>query len=127
MIMLFSEHGVADHGKQPFDIIIREKCLSEFHIYIANIINEIDCCKIKESIILGCIPLTVNFGVFKETDGIKFNINHLDSKNMQKCALEILKSAKDNNTLAEIRNNMKNNLNVQSLDEYCNIFYNKIK
>jgi glycosyltransferase involved in cell wall biosynthesis len=126
MIMLFSEHGVTDHGKQPLDIIFREKCLSRFHIYTANIINEIDCYKIKESIILGCIPLTVNYGVFKETEGIKYDVNHLDSKSMQQCALLILKLLKDDNKLEEIKNDIRNNLIFHTLDEYCNIFYDNI-
>lgn len=126
MIMLFSEHGVTNHGKQSLDIISREKCLSGFHIYIANIINEMECYKIKESITLGCIPLTVNYGVFKETEGIKYDINHLDSKSMQQCALLILKLLKDDNKLEEIRNNIKNNATIYTIDEYCNIFYNTL-
>lgn len=121
MIMLFSENGVTDHGKQSIDIIAREKHLSEFHIYIANIVNEVECQTIKESIIAGCIPLTVNFGVFMETEGIKYTMNHEDSKIMQKCALEILKLSKDTNKLDEIRNNFKNSPTIQTLDNYCEL------
>ena len=121
LIMLFSENGVTDHGQQSIDIIAREKHLSEFHIYIANIVNEVECQTIKESIIAGCIPLTVNFGVFMETEGIKYTMNHEDSKIMQKCALEILKLSKDINKLDEIRNNFKNSPTIQTLDNYCEV------
>ena len=126
MITLFSEAGVTDHGKQPFDVVMREKYLSEFHIYISNIINEIDCQTIKESITAGCIPLTVNFGVFMETEGVKFTTNHEDPKVMQRCALEILKLAKDTDKLEEIRSNFKNSSTIQTLDNYCNKMVNLI-
>jgi glycosyltransferase involved in cell wall biosynthesis len=126
MIMLFSEHGVTDHGRQPLDSIIRSKYLSEFHIYISNILNEIDCQSIKESIVCGCIPLTVNFGVFTETEGIKYSMNHNDPKVMQKCALEILQLAKDNNKLEQIRNTFKNSNTIQPLNVYCDTLYKKI-
>ena len=121
MIMLFSENGVTDHGKQPIDIISREKHLSDFHIYISNIVNEVDCQTIKESIIAGCIPLTVNFGVFAETEGIKYLMNHEDKKIMQKCALEILKLSKDIDKLDEIRSNFINSPTIQTLDYYCEV------
>jgi hypothetical protein len=119
--MLFSENGVTDHGKQSLDIISREKHLSEFHIYISNIVNEVDCQTIKESIIAGCIPLTVNFGVFVETEGIRHLMNHEDPKIMQRCALEILKLSKDIDKLDEIRSNFRNSPTIQTLDSYCEV------
>jgi glycosyltransferase involved in cell wall biosynthesis len=119
MINLFSTYGVTEHGKQSFDVIMREKYMSEFHIYISNIINEVDCQTIKESITAGCIPLTVNFGVFMETEGVKFTTNHEDPKIMQRCALEILKLAKDTNKIEELRSNFKNSTTIQTLDNYC--------
>lgn len=124
MIMLFSECGVTDHGKQSFDVVMREKYMSEFHIYISNIINEVECQTIKESIVAGCIPLTVNFGVFMETEGIKFVTNHEDPKLLQRCALEILKLAKDTNKLEEIRTQFKKSPTIQTLDNYCSKMVN---
>ncbi len=126
MLYLFSECGVTDHGKQSIDTIMRERYLSEFHIYTSNIINEVDCQSIKESIIAGCIPLTVNFGVFMETEGVKFITNHEDPKVMQRCGLEILKLAKDTNKLEEIRNIFKKSNSIQTLDNYYNKIINLI-
>ena len=75
MKLLLSADGVMDHGRQPMDIIIREKYLSTFHLYINNSSGEIDCISIKESLITGCIPIISNYGVFKERDGIHFDWN----------------------------------------------------
>ena len=67
--------GVMDHGRQSMDIIIKEKQLSTFHLYITDTIGEIDCINIKESIVSGCIPIISDSGVFKERDGLKFSID----------------------------------------------------
>jgi hypothetical protein len=40
--LLLSEPGVMDHGRQSMNMIIREKYLSTFHIYLNNCIGEID-------------------------------------------------------------------------------------
>ena len=48
-------------------------------------------------------------------------MNHEDSKVMQRCALEILKLAKDTNKLEEIRSNFKKSPTIQTLDNYCEV------
>ena len=126
MLKLFSEPGVCDHGKQSVDIIAREKYMSSFELYISNIVNEVDCVTIRESIIAGCIPLIANFGVFLERDGFKFDMNHEDSKIMQKNALHILQIIKDQNALNDIRKEFyKNCSTLLSLNQISEIMYNK--
>ena len=75
MQYLLGHHGVMDHGRQSMDIIIREKQLSTFHLYITEANSEIDCINIKESIVSGCIPIISDSCVFKERDGLKFSLN----------------------------------------------------
>jgi glycosyltransferase involved in cell wall biosynthesis len=122
MIELFSEYGVADHGKQPIEIIAREKHLSNFELYPSNIINEIDCISIRESLVAGCIPLIANFGVFNERDGIKFDINHEDPKNLKRTALLILNLLKDQSKLNELRETFKRSSSICSWDQIYNIW-----
>jgi len=105
---LFSELGVCEHGMQSDEIIVREKYMSSFELYISNIPNEVDCVSIRESVVCGCIPLIANFGVFLDREGIKFDMNHLDKKLMQKNALLILQLMKDQNKLNSIRKDLKN-------------------
>jgi hypothetical protein len=66
--------GVIDHGRQNTDFIVREKYLSSFQLYISNTNSEIDCISIRESLVTGCIPLISDFGVFKEREGIHFQL-----------------------------------------------------
>ena len=42
--------GVIDHGRQSTNIIVREKYLSTFQLYITNTPSEIDCISIRESL-----------------------------------------------------------------------------
>ena len=67
--------GVMDHGRQPVEVIAREKQKSTFHLYITDCPGEIDCISIRESLVAGCIPLLSNSGVFKNRDGLKFNLD----------------------------------------------------
>ena len=126
MTQLFSMEGVCEHGFQPVEIIAREKYLSNFELYISNIINEVDCVSIRESLISGCIPLISNFGVFIEREGIKFDINHEDEKNMKIIALNILNLLKDKKKLDEIREDFKKSQSIFSYHQVAEIMLQKI-
>lgn len=92
---LLSTPGVMDHGRQPMDMIIREKYMSNFHLYITNTIGEIDCISIRESLATGCIPLISNFGIFKEREGIHFDLIEGDKKSCGLIAVKIIQLLKN--------------------------------
>ncbi len=123
---IFSENGVTEHGFQNLKTLSREKHLSTFHIYISNIVNEVDAVKLKESIVAGCIPLTVNYGVFLETEGVKFDMNHEEQKVMQRIGLEILKLMREHDKVNSIREEFKKSKTIESWDTVCEKVYNYI-
>jgi len=128
MLQLFTSDGVCDHGAQPDDIIAREKHMSSFELYVSNIINEVDCISIRESIIAGCIPLLANFGVFMEREGFKFDMNHEDPKVMQRVALFILQLIKDQNALNFAREDMKRRCTtINSWQQIAELMFNIMK
>lgn len=108
MKQILSSTGVMDHGRQSMDIIIREKYLSTFHLYINNSISEIDCISIKESLVTGCIPIISNFGVFKERDGLHYNWNSNDEELCKYIANDIILKMNDMNYIINYRNNIIN-------------------
>ena len=108
---LLAKPGVMDHGRQPVEIIAREKYMSNFHLYLSNSDSEIDCITVKESCITGAIPLLANHGVFKERDGIRFELKDNDPMSYVKIALEILKIMKDPN-IDTFRQKLKESKNV---------------
>lgn len=126
MNQLFSMEGVCEHGFQPVEIIAREKYLSSFELYISNIVNEVDCVDIRESLITGCIPLISNFGVFLDREGIKFDINHEDERNMKIIALNILNLMKDKKKLDDIREEFKKSQSIFSYNQVAEIMLQKI-
>jgi glycosyltransferase involved in cell wall biosynthesis len=105
---LTCQQGVIDHGRQCIDIIAREKYMSTFQLYITNTISEIDCISIKESLVAGCIPLISNFGVFKEREGIHFELNEKDINSMKDIAINIINFAKNQKQVEILSNCLKN-------------------
>ena len=76
--ILLGQPGVMDHGRQPLDMIVREKYMSTFHIYLNQSTAEIDCISIRESLVTGCIPVISKFGVFAERAGLMYDFNESD-------------------------------------------------
>ena len=99
--------GVIDHGRQPIEMIIREKYMSSFQLYITNTIAEIDCISIRESLVTGCIPLISNFGVFAEREGIHFNLVDNNPELMKDIAINIVKIINDKDKMDVLRNVFK--------------------
>jgi hypothetical protein len=104
---LTCQPGVIDHGRQNIELIIREKYMSTFQLYITNTISEIDCISIKESLVTGCIPLISNFGVFKEREGIHFELNEQDINSMKDIAINIINFAKNHKQVEILSNCLK--------------------
>ena len=99
--------GVIDHGRQPIEMIVREKYMSSFQLYITNTIAEIDCISIRESLVTGCIPLISNFGVFAEREGIHFNLIDSEPELMKEIAINIVKITNDKDKMNILRNVFK--------------------
>ena len=107
------------------EIIAREKQMSTFELYVSNIINEVDCVSIRESVIAGCIPLVSNFGLFLEREGFKFDMNHEDPKVMQRVALLILNLMKDKSKIDYARNDFTKICKTKlSWEQVATLMYN---
>ena len=103
---LLASKGVMDHGRQPAHVIAREKYMSNFHLYLSNAESEIDCISVKESILAGAIPLISTFGIFKEREGLHFDLGDASPVTYGNIALKILEVMKDP-TLDIFRENLK--------------------
>lgn len=69
MRKLLSQPGVMDHGRQPLNVITRERYMSCFHFYYTDV-PEIDCISVRESLISGCIPILSDVSIYRNRDGI---------------------------------------------------------
>jgi len=114
MTELLAKPGVMDHGRQPLEIIVREKYMSNFHLYTTNS-SEIDCISVKESLVAGAIPLISNTSIFKERDGIHFDIddsNPMSYANVALKALEMMKGPLDS-----LRQNLRESKTLESWED----------
>lgn len=121
---VLSQPGVMDHGRQPLEIITREKHRSSFQLYVTNTPIEIDCISIRESLATGCIPLLSNFGVFKEREGIHFDLNPTDIKSYQNIALKIIQLMKQPELLNGYREKIKKSQLLINWKEVANEWIN---
>jgi len=106
-LSLLSQPGVMDHGRQPLDLIVREKQLSSFHLYLSKSEQEIDCISIRESLVTGCIPILSTFGVFKDREGVHLEIIDKDVKSYQNAAVKILQMMEQQDKLIGYREKIK--------------------
>jgi len=106
-LSLLSQPGVMDHGRQPLDLIVREKQLSSFHLYLSKSEQEIDCISIRESLVTGCIPILSTFGVFKDREGVHLEVIDKDVKSYQNAAVKILQMMEQQDKLIGYREKIK--------------------
>jgi len=126
MKLLLSQPGVMDHDRQPMDMIIREKYLSTFHLYLNESIAEIDCISIRESLITGCIPIISNFGVFKERHGIQYKWEQNNDELHKKIANDIITKMNNTELINNIRNKIINSNTIIPWDNISKQWLNSI-
>ncbi len=65
MLILMEQPGVINHGRISQDKLIEDKACSSIHYYGCTF-EEIDCISVRESAIVGCLPVTTDYAVFSE-------------------------------------------------------------
>lgn len=105
---LFAEtDGVYDHGRVDINEIVKEKQTSSFHIYLTDHPSEIDCISVRESALLGCIPLITNETVFGERIGKFFKMDRqnieIEIESYKDIATNIIKMINDEKSTEDVR------------------------
>ena len=127
MLLLLSQPGVMDHGRMPMDMIIREKWMSTFHLYVTDTDQEIDCISIRESLCTGCIPLLSKSGVFAERTGLKFDLDRSNQESYKKIAIGILNLMRNQQFIQYTREQFKNDKTIVSWKDVANQWLDVIK
>jgi len=117
---LLNQENVFEYGKQSMERIIEEKLKANFHLYPTNSTAETDCISIKESALIGCIPIISNYNVFYERSGIHVDINTDYTENL-------VKFIRDNNQIEQCRTIVKDHISIQSWQNICNQWLNHFK
>ena len=94
--LLANTSGVTDHGRVSIEEVTMAKLECSYHIYLTDSIAEIDCLTIRESAILGCVPLLTREGVFNERLGVFYDMDRSREKeSYERIAEEIVGKMKD--------------------------------
>jgi len=64
---LLAQPGVIDRGMVGYNQLMEEKASSAIHYYACTY-EEVDCISVRESSIVGCVPVTTDFAVLAEKD-----------------------------------------------------------
>lgn len=124
MKLILSSPGVMDHGRQPMELIIREKHLSTFHIYLNNSIAEIDCISIRESLVAGCIPIISNFGVFSERHGLQYKWEPTNDEICKIIAKDIISKMNNEDFINNAREQLFKSSTIVGWDTIATIWLN---
>jgi glycosyltransferase involved in cell wall biosynthesis len=65
--LIESSPGVVDRGMVGYRQLIEEKARSAIHYYGCTY-REVDCISVRESAVVGCVPVVTDFAVFQEKD-----------------------------------------------------------
>lgn len=65
LLKLMQQPGVFEHGKVGQDELMQAKAKSAIHYYGCTF-QEIDCISVRESALVGCIPVTTDYAVLSE-------------------------------------------------------------
>jgi len=122
--LIGSTEGVMNHGRQSIDLIIREKYLSTFHLYICNSESEIDCINIKESLVSNCIPIISDFGVFKERHGLQYPLENVNEEIYKMIASDIINKMNDNNFIKNAQESLSKSNTIISWSDVANLWIN---
>lgn len=67
MIQLMNQPGIFEHGKVGQDVLIAEKASAIIHYYATNF-EEMEPISLKESAVVGCLPVTTDYAALAEKE-----------------------------------------------------------
>lgn len=106
MARLLDQPGVVHHGRLDVMGVAKLKASCGFHLYYTSTAAEIDCISIRESLVVGCLPILSNVNVFGERPGIHIKDVGFESKGYVQLAAVIARDvfSKD---LEEVRETLR--------------------
>jgi glycosyltransferase involved in cell wall biosynthesis len=119
--------GVMNHGRQPVDVLAREKQRAGFHLYPCFSNAEIDCITVRESLVAGCIPLLAKYGVFTERDGVHLDMDVRNPATFLKSVLEILQLARNTERMNELRETLQKSPTITSWSDSADAILQRMK
>lgn len=127
MIELMKQPGVVEHGKVGQDVLIAEKASSVINYYATNF-EEVDCISIRESAIVGCLPVTTDHAVLAEKDYcLKLSGDPNDPKTQAAVAYKVVELLKDPVKREELSQNSRQIAKAETWDNIAKLWIDQIE
>jgi glycosyltransferase involved in cell wall biosynthesis len=124
MIDLMQQPGVSEHGRIGVDELIREKATAAIHYYGCTF-QEIDCISVRESAMVGCVPVTTDYAALSEKDYcVKVAGNPYEKELQESIAYQIVELLKNPEKLAEIRQKNRELVRAETWDNIARLWLN---
>jgi hypothetical protein len=103
MMSLMNQPGVIEHGKVGRQQLMKEKSTSILHYYGCTF-AEIDCNTVRESALVGCVPVTTDYAGLRDKDYcVKVPGNPYEQDTQEALAYTIVELLKQPDQIEEIR------------------------
>jgi glycosyltransferase involved in cell wall biosynthesis len=125
MMDLMNQPGVVHHGRVGQDQLLPEKAQSAIHYYACTF-EEIDCISVRESVAVGCIPVTSSIAVFTEKSYcIKVAGDPLTEEGQVLIASKIIELLKNSETLERLRFQFREQVQVETWENIARQWINR--
>jgi glycosyltransferase involved in cell wall biosynthesis len=124
MTKLMQQDGIFDRGLIGQNELIAEKSTASIHYYACTY-PEIDCISVRESAMVGCVPVTTDFAVMSEKDYCVKIAGEPEAKETQEAVADkIVELLKNPQQLEDIRQDCQEKVKHETWDEIAKIWAN---
>lgn len=122
LLKLLQQPGIFEHGKVGQDELILAKSSASIHYYGCTY-EEIDCVSVRESAMVGCVPVTTDYAVFKEKNYcLKVPGNPKSKETQVAVANSIVELLQNPTLLASLRQEFQNNVSQETWDHIAKVW-----
>jgi hypothetical protein len=122
MLELMKQEGIFEHGLIGQDQLILEKASASIHYYACTY-PEIDCISVRESAMVGCVPVTTDFAVMSEKNYcVKISGQPSSQETQEKIAYKIVELLKNPQELELIRQQFIENVKHETWENVAQVW-----
>ncbi|WP_237396172.1 hypothetical protein [Okeania sp. KiyG1] len=126
MMELMEQPGVIEHGIVGHNQLMHEKSTSAIHYY-GCAYEEIDCISLRESAMVGCVPVTTNYAAIKEKDYcIKVDGDPQVKETQEALAYRVVELLKNPQELGEIRGKIQESVKNEIWEQVAPLWLQNI-
>lgn len=126
MTELMEQCGVTEHGRVGRETLIKEKLTAAIHYYGCTF-PEIDCNSIRESAVVGCVPVTTEYAVFSEKlYCVKTSGNPYEPEVQEALAYQIVELLRNQERLESIRQEFQRIAKYETWDNIAKLWLDEL-